>query len=144
MPMFYYAYRTMPLVERFDVSISLGKREAEVMNVLWGRGPSTVNDVLSALKDQLAYTTVLTILRNLEAKGCVRHSTDGRAHRFEAVVKEASIRRSAVRRLADSLFRGSASELLLAQLTTERKLSDDQVRRIQAILDENQKSKRKL
>ena len=123
--------------------ISLGSREAEVMNVLWHHGPMTVNDVLAALKDELAYTTVLTILRNLESKGCVRHSADGRAHRYEAIVKQSSIRRSAVRQLADTLFRGSASDLLLAQLSSERKLSEDQVRRIQAILDENEKPKRK-
>src|SRR5690349_8218243 len=123
--------------------ISLGSREAEVMSVLWHHGPSTVNEVLAALKDQLAYTTVLTILRNLESKGCVRHTADRRAHRYEATVKQASMRRSAVRQLADSLFRGSASDLLLAQLSSERKLSEDQVRRIQAILDENERSKRK-
>jgi len=123
--------------------ISLGSREAEVMNVLWHHGAMTVNDVLAALKDELAYTTVLTILRNLESKGCVRHSADGRAHRYEAIVKQSSIRRSAVRQLADTLFRGSASDLLLAQLSSERKLSEDQIRRIQAILDENEKPKRK-
>lgn len=125
------------------MTISLGNREAEVMTVLWQHGPSTVNDVLAALKDELAYTTVLTILRNLESKGCVRHSPEGRAHRYEAIVKQSAVRRSAVRQLADALFRGSPSDLLLVQLTSERKLSDDQVRRIQAILDENKKPKRK-
>jgi predicted transcriptional regulator len=123
--------------------ISLGSREAEVMTVLWRLGPSTVNDVLAALKDQLAYTTVLTILRNLESKGCVRHKADGRAHRYEATVQQDSVRRSALRQLADSLFRGSSSDLLLAQLSNERKLSADQVRRIQAILEENERARRR-
>lgn len=125
------------------MTISLGKRESEVMNVLWQHGPSTVNDVLAALRDELAYTTVLTILRNLESKGCVRHSSEGRAHRYEAIVKQSAVRRSAVRQLADTLFRGSPSDLLLAQLTSDRKLSEDQIRRIQAILAENEKPKRK-
>ena len=113
------------------------------MTVLWRLGPSTVNDVLAALQDQLAHTTVLTILRNLESKRCVRHKADGRAHRYEATVQQDSVRRSAVRQLADSLFRGSASDLLLAQLSSERKLSADQLRRIQAILDESEKARRK-
>jgi BlaI family transcriptional regulator, penicillinase repressor len=125
------------------MTISLGNREAEVMSALWQHGPSTVNDVLAVLKDKLAYTTVLTILRNLESKGCVRHSAEGRAHRYEAIVKQSSVRRSAVRQLADALFHGSPSDLLLVQLTSERKLSDDQIRRIQAILDENKKPKGK-
>jgi predicted transcriptional regulator len=124
------------------MTVSLGSRETEVMNVLWQHGPSTVSDVLNGLGIKLAYTTVLTILRNLESKGCVRHVTEGRAHRYEAVIKQSAVRRTAVRQLARKLFRGS-SDLLIAQLVSDRKLSDDQVRRIQAILDEKSKPKRK-
>lgn len=123
--------------------ISLGSRESEVMNVLWQRGPSTVTDVLAGLRDKLAYTTVLTILRNLESKGCVRHVAEGRAHRYEAVIKQSAVRRTAVRQLVQKLFRGSSTDLLLAQLSSDRKLSDDQIRRIQAILDESSAPKRK-
>ncbi|WP_129642416.1 BlaI/MecI/CopY family transcriptional regulator [Peristeroidobacter agariperforans] len=126
------------------MKISLGSRESEVMDVLWQRGPSTVNEVLSGLSAKLAYTTVLTILQNLESKKCVRHVAEGRAHRYEAAVKQADLRRTAVRQLTKKLFRGS-SELLLAQLVDDHELSKDQLQRIQAILDENRKagSKRK-
>lgn len=124
------------------MKISLGSRESEVMDVLWRRGPSTVNEVLTGLSAKLAYTTVLTILQNLEAKKCVRHSVEGRAHRYEAIVEQAVFRRTAVRQLAKKLFRGSA-DLLLAQLVDDHKLSKDQLRRIQAILDENAKPTRK-
>lgn len=124
------------------MKISLGSRESEVMDVLWQRGPSTVNEVLSGLGAKLAYTTVLTILQNLESKKCVRHSVEGRAHRYEAMVEQAVFRRTAVRQLTKKLFRGSA-DLLLAQLVDGHKLSKDQLQRIQAILDENAKPGRK-
>lgn len=124
------------------MKISLGSRESEVMDVLWRRGPSTVNEVSSGLSARLAYTTVLTILQNLEAKKCVRHSVEGRAHRYEAIVDQAVFRRTAVRQLTKKLFRGSA-DLLLAQLVDDHKLSKDQLQRIQAILDENAKPTRK-
>lgn len=124
------------------MKISLGSRESEVMDVLWRRGPSTVNEVSNGLSAKLAYTTVLTILQNLEAKKCVRHSVEGRAHRYEAIVEQAVFRRTAVRQLTKKLFRGSA-ELLLAQLVDDHKLSKDQLQRIQAILDENAKPTRK-
>ncbi len=51
------------------MNISLTDREADVMQVLWDHGPSVVSEVRDKLTDQLAYTTVLTILRTLEAKG---------------------------------------------------------------------------
>jgi predicted transcriptional regulator len=123
------------------MKISLGNRESEVMDVLWRRGPSTVHEVLSELEAKLAYTTVLTILQNLESKNCVRHVAEGRAHRYEAIVEQDAFRRTAVRQLTKKLFRGS-SDLLLVQLVNDRKLSQDQLRRIQAILDENASSKR--
>jgi len=117
------------------MSVTLANREAEIMAVLWEQGPSTVAEVKQKLSDDLAYTTVLTILRNLEAKGYVSHEAEGRAHRFTPRVKQQAARKSAIRHLAGKLFEGS-SDLLLTQLVSDRKLSEDQVRRIREILDE--------
>lgn len=116
------------------MSVSLSNREAEIMAVLW-QEPATVAEVKAKLSDELAYTTVLTILRNLEAKGYVSHEAEGRAHRYIPKIRQQAARKSAIRHLAGKLFQGSA-ELLLAQLVSDRKLSDDQVRRIREILDE--------
>ena len=117
------------------MSVSLSNREAEIMAVLWEQGACTVAEVKEKLSDPLAYTTVLTILRNLEAKEYVGHEPDGRAHRYFARVRQQAARKSAIRHLAGKLFQGSA-DLLLTQLVADRKLSDDQVRRIREILDE--------
>ena len=117
------------------VQVSLGDREAHVMTILWEHGPSTVAEVRERLSDELAYTTVLTILRNLQAKGHVGHHEEGRAHRYFAKLKQQAVRKSAIRHLATKLFK-SSSELLLTQLVSERGLSADQVRRIREILDE--------
>ena len=117
------------------MSVSLSNREAEIMAVLWEQGASTVAEVKDKLSDPLAYTTVLTILRNLEAKEYVGHEPDGRAHRYFAGSASRSARKSAIRHLAGKLFQGSA-DLLLTQLVSDRKLSEDQVRRIREILEE--------
>jgi predicted transcriptional regulator len=55
------------------MDIQFTDREIDVMEVLWERGPSLVSEVRAALKDDLAYTTVLTILRTLEGKRYVGH-----------------------------------------------------------------------
>ena len=117
------------------MSVTLSNREAEIMAVLWEQGASTVAEVKQKLSDDLAYTTVLTILRNLEAKGYVGHETAGRAHRYTPRVRQQTARKSAIRHLAGKLFQGS-SDLLLTQLVCDRKLSEDQVRRIREILEE--------
>ena len=61
------------------VEIQFTDRELDVMGVLWERGASTVAEVQTSLHDELAYTTVLTILRTLEEKGHVSHEEAGRA-----------------------------------------------------------------
>ena len=108
---------------------SLGERELDVMTVLWQRSSGTVAEVQEALSATLAYTTVLTMLRNLEAKGFVRREEEGRAHRYFPKVKQRAEQRRALRRLIDTLFLGSP-EALLSQLVDDHALSSDELRRI--------------
>lgn len=114
--------------------IVLAERESELMQVLWENGPSTVSEVREKLRDTLAYTTVLTVLRKLEVKGYVGHEEDGRAHRYCALIARDAARRSALRDLAKRLFKGSP-ELLLTHLVEEQNLTEAQVKRIRALLD---------
>ena len=117
----------------------LGDRELDVMGVLWEVGSGTVTEVRERLPVALAYTTVLTILRNLEEKGFVSHEAEGRAHRYFPRVARQAARRSAVGRLVDKLFHGSAEQLLV-HLVRERKLSADDLTRIRRAIraDERQ------
>lgn len=118
------------------MKILLTDREADVMHVLWTHGPSLVAEVREHLADDLAYNTVLTVLRTLEAKGYVGHEEAGRGHRYFASVKQQAARKNAVQHLTDKLFKGSA-ELLFTHMVTEQKLSDEQIRRLQQLLAEH-------
>ena len=111
------------------------------MSVLWERGSGTVAEVRAALHDELAYTTVLTVLRILEAKGHVRHEGEGRAHRYYARVQERAARRGAVSRLLDQFFSGSP-ELLLTELVGDRDLTAKELRRLRQLLDARTKGAR--
>ena len=121
------------------MGIQFTDREIDVMEVLWERGSSLVGEVRVALKDELAYTTVLTILRTLEGKGYVGHKQDGRGHRYFATVKQQAAQQSALRHLTSRLFKGSA-ELLFTHLVSDQKLSAKQIRNMRALLeDQSQK-----
>jgi predicted transcriptional regulator len=109
--------------------MQLGDRELDVMTWLWANGSGTVAEVKDGLDDPLAYTTVLTILRNLEAKGFLRRKDEGRAHRYFPRVQQKAARRRALHRLIDTLFLGSP-EALLAHLVDEHDLSPTELRRV--------------
>lgn len=115
--------------------VVLTSREMDVMNVLWTLGSGTVSEVQAGLEDELAYTTVLTILRTLEKKGHVEHQAEGRAHRYFPLVEKETAQGSAVRRMVRKLFSGSP-ELLMTQLLSQRGLSDEQLRRLRSLVDE--------
>lgn len=115
--------------------IAFTDRELDVMAVLWERGPSTAGEVREHLEDDLAYNTVLSMLRILEEKGHVGHTEEGRAHRFFPKVEREAAGASALGRLVDKVFGGSA-ELLLSHFVKDQALDAAELRRIRRTLDE--------
>lgn len=117
------------------MEIRFTARELDVITVLWERGPSTAAEVREHLEEDLAYNTVLTMLRILEEKGYARHEAEGRVHRYYPLVNRESAGESALGRLLRRMFRGSPS-LLLTQLVRQRELSDADLRRLRDLIDE--------
>lgn len=115
--------------------VVLAEREMDVMAVLWELGSGTVAEVRELLPDELAYTTVLTVLRTLEKKGYVVHEEEGKAHRYLPAVERHAVRDSAVKRITRKLFSGSP-ELLMAQLVSDRELTPEELRKLRKMLDE--------
>ena len=103
-------------------SATLTDGELRLMRVLWGRGPSTVGDVLESLEgpEGPAYNTVLTMMRILERKGYVRHRKQGRAFVFDPVIDQSHARRSALRHLLARFFDNSPGSLVLNVLEHEQ------------------------
>lgn len=62
----------------------LGALEAQVMDVLWTQGPVRIRDVINALPEPLAYTTIATVLSNLQRKCLVEVARDGRSAMYSA------------------------------------------------------------
>lgn len=107
----------------------LGERELDVMAVLWDLESGTVTEVRERLHVPLAYTTILTILRNLEAKKFVRHEEEGRAHRYFPRVQQHTAQRNALSRLLSQLFDGSP-HALLAQLVDDNHLKPSDLQQL--------------
>jgi BlaI family penicillinase repressor len=108
-------------------------RELAVMSVLWRLGSASVSDVRDALEDELAYTSVLSALQTLEEKGYVRHEPEGRAYRYFPTVEAEHAGGSALARIRDAIFQGSA-ERMFAQLVSDRGLERHELERMRRLL----------
>lgn len=115
--------------------ITFTPRELDVMSILWRNGSGTVNEVRAALGEDLAYTSVLSALQTLEEKGYVRHESEGRAYRYHPTVAPEEAGDSALARIRDAIYQGSA-ELLFAQLISDRDLGREELDRMRRLLSE--------
>jgi BlaI family transcriptional regulator, penicillinase repressor len=116
-------------------SATLTEAELRLMEVLWAKGPSSVQQVVDALPPDtpLAYNSVLTTIRILERKGYVQHDKDGRAHIYKPVVARQEAARSEVRNLVRRMFRDS-HELLVLNVLEEAQIDAAELNRLRALL----------
>lgn len=116
------------------MSVHLTRRELDVMSVIWERGSATVAEVKAGIADDLAYPTVLTILRTLEAKKHVRHALEGKAFRYRPVLKSNVAGSSVLNRVLEKVYRGSR-ELLVAGLLADEAIDESELRRLRKLVD---------
>jgi BlaI family transcriptional regulator, penicillinase repressor len=99
---------------------TLTKLELQIMQVIWRLGASNVNAVQAGLEQQLAYTTVQTMLNILHRKGKLKRKLKGRAYEYSASVTEANASGHAVRDLINRMFGGSSEELVMNLIKTRQ------------------------
>lgn len=116
------------------MAVHLTNRELDVMSVVWQLGSATVAEVRAGLREDLAYTTVLTVLRGLESKGYVRHEPHGKAFRYHPLIEASEVGEGALDRLLDKIYRGSR-EMLIARLVADEDISEQELVRIRELLD---------
>jgi len=117
-------------------SATLTEAELRIMNVLWEKGSATVHEVLQALppKPSLAYNSVLTIVRILEAKGYVKHVKDRRAHVYMPRIDRKDATRFEVRHLVSRFF-GNSHEQLVLNILEESSIDADELARVRQLLE---------
>ena len=119
-------------------SPTLTEAELRIMNVLWERGASTVQQVLDALpnKPALAYNSVLTTIRILEKKGYVRHIKEGRAFVYLPMVGQHEATRFEIRHLVSRFFRNS-HELLVMNILEDKSVDEAEIKRLRELLEKS-------
>jgi BlaI family transcriptional regulator, penicillinase repressor len=109
--------------------------ELQIMNVLWGTGPASVQTVQAQLTGRsLAYTTVQTMLNVLHRKGKVKRRLKDRAYLYQPVLSRQKAVTQAVGDMLERFFGGSADNLVMSLVET-RKLTPEKLARIQTLLE---------
>ncbi|MHB8521098.1 MAG: BlaI/MecI/CopY family transcriptional regulator [Limisphaerales bacterium] len=120
----------------------LGDLQLQILQALWERREATVAGVLAALgRDAgLAYTTIATMLRRMEARGLVAHRAEGRTFVYRAAVAAETVTRGMADHLLDRLFEGNLADMVSHLLTT-REVSLDELRQLERLIAERRRRK---
>jgi BlaI family transcriptional regulator, penicillinase repressor len=99
---------------------SLGDLESDVLRLLWSLGSATAETVRAELGRPLKESTIRTVLRRLEEKGYVEHDVEGRTFVFRPKTGAADVAARGVRGLAEWIYGGSVSNLLVGLVGSTR------------------------
>ena len=118
--------------------MELTKRERQVMDVLYMEEGRTGAEIRSAMPDAPSYSAVRALLATMEDKKLVRHTEDGPRYRYWPVVPRDEAGRSALQRVVRAFFGDDPRRAALALLEQDDSLPDEELRRLQALIDEGE------
>jgi predicted transcriptional regulator len=121
----------------------LSRREREIMDVLYALGDSAAaEEIRERLSDPPSYSAVRAMLAKLEAKGVIRHRSEGLRYVYAPVTPRTAAQKKAVSNLMKVFFGGSASHAITALLKQES-WSDDELDALRKEIDDVRKNRRK-
>ena len=120
----------------------LGDLQLRIMKVFWASGEATVAAVHQALgaESDLAYTTVATMLRKMEARGLLRHRLEARSFVYRAAVAEEAVSRGMADHLLERLFEGSLADMV-RHLLSHREVSRAELSKLEKLIAERKRSR---
>jgi len=120
-----------------NADIRLGRLELQIMNVVWEKGKATVHDVKEEIGTgrKPAYSTILTMMRKIEAKGYLEHDVENRTFVYRPAISQKDVRHSVLGDILDRLFEGSPS-LLMNSLVEQKDISKTELQQIKKLIRE--------
>ncbi|MFO7846211.1 MAG: BlaI/MecI/CopY family transcriptional regulator [Balneolaceae bacterium] len=115
---------------------SLGETEMEVLHHVWSLGKASVADVRERVLEErdVAYTTIMTVMKNLANKGYLKYTKQGNSYIYSAAIEPESVQYNLVGRLVDKVFKGSTADLVQTLVKNEQ-LSEKDRREIKKMID---------
>jgi predicted transcriptional regulator len=117
------------------LTADLGRRERQLIEIIYRRGRATAAEVLSDLADPPSYSAVRGMLRHLERKGYLRHRRDGLRYVYLPTSPKEEVRGSALAHVVKTFFEGSLPTTVAALLES-KPLTQDEYERLLLLLNE--------
>lgn len=105
----------------------LGETEMEVLHHVWDLGEATVKDVRKRILEnrEVAYTTIMTVMKNLTEKGYLKYRKEGVTYVYSPAQEPESVRSSLIGDLLRKVFKGSPKEMVQALVKSDDLTADD-------------------
>jgi BlaI family transcriptional regulator, penicillinase repressor len=118
--------------------------ELEILGILWEKGAGTVRDVHEILEKSkdAGYTTTLKLMQIMHEKGLLNRDTSSKTHVYEAAISQESTQQQLLNKMIDTVFNGSASQLVMQALGNHRS-SQEELDKIKQYLNEMEQQQKK-
>ena len=114
----------------------VGRRERQILEIVYAKGQASVSEVLAALTDPPSYSAVRAMMNLLEEKGHLRHKEVGRKFVYLSTLSRDKARRSALKNMLHTFFGGSASEAVASLIELDKEnLSSSDLERLSALIE---------
>jgi len=107
--------------------VPIGETEMEILRHVWAMGKASVTDVHERILQyrKVAYTTIMTVMRNLARKGYLTYDVRGRSYIYRPAVEPEEVKGQILQRLIDKVFNGSPIELVKTLINTGKLTSSE-------------------
>ncbi len=121
----------MNRLEKGEVS----RRERQILDILYRLGEATAQDVQKELPDPPSYSAVRALLATLENKEMVKHTKEGRRYLYRPAINEKKAKRTALKNLLGTFFKGKPENLVAALLDpADQQLSEEEIEEIRKLI----------
>ncbi len=124
-------------------SITLSDGEWKLMKLLWEESPLTIARMVEALENDTGWskTTVFVMLKRLMAKGAVSVDDSGRSQLYSPLISKSRISEEATVSFIGKIWDGSVS-MMISALSDRHRLSDEEIARLRAIIEDEDKKRK--
>ncbi|WP_456401327.1 BlaI/MecI/CopY family transcriptional regulator [Persephonella sp.] len=126
-----------------DKPTPLGDLEEKIMDVLWKIGNGTVREVREELKEDLAHTTVMTILDRLYKKGLLKRTKEGKSYRYYPLIQKKEFEKKVAEKVITDIIRSQPDTALAAFEGAIDTLSPEEIKKLKKLLEEKVKNEKK-
>jgi BlaI family penicillinase repressor len=116
------------------------EKELEILRIVWEKGAISVKEVHEMMggDDNNGYTTILKLMQIMHEKGHLTRQKSGKLHLYKAIVSQANTQQQMLDKMIETVFRGSAADLVMSALGTRRS-SKGELKAIREYLDQLEK-----